>query len=182
MDRGSLTARLQHHSGHHFRVQILAQRWGRASTDEARILRLSPRARVLIREVILLGRDQPWVWARSILPAASLTGSLRRLVHLDDRPLGGWLFRQPSLSRGPMQIACIDANTPLLPTQVRRDSSYFIDSAPVKSASCDLSLWGRRSVFYVKTKPLLVSEVFLPDFLATLSPSRSSHAGPSNQN
>jgi chorismate--pyruvate lyase len=30
-------------------------------------------------------------------------------------------------------------------------------------------LWGRRSVFYLEDKPLLVSEVFLDAFVATLN-------------
>ncbi|MYM63824.1 chorismate lyase [Pseudomaricurvus sp. HS19] len=142
---GSLTARLVAWSGGAFDVQLCSLRWGRAQADEARALGIDPRARVLIREVILRGHGQPWVWARSILPWRSLQGPMRCLSKLDNQPLGGWLFRQPGLERGPLQVARF--NTPG-------------GESPV--------LWGRRSVFRAYHKPVLVAEVFLPEFVATL--------------
>ncbi|NHO68201.1 chorismate lyase [Aestuariicella hydrocarbonica] len=151
-DPGSLTTRLQRHSQGTFSVQVLTQHWGRAEPSEAAALGIHPRARVLIREVILQGHGQPWVWARSILPQASLTGSLRCLRKLDNRPLGGWLFKQPGLQRDPLEVTCYAVADDRLPAALVNDQA----------------LWGRRSVFYVHGKPLLVGEVFLPAFLQTL--------------
>ena len=150
---GSLTAALQHHSRGEFAVTVLAQYWGRADFSEAKALNINPRAEVLIREVILSGRGQPWVWARSILPRSSLTGSLRKLSKLDNQPLGGWLFKQPNLKRDPLQISRFAPNDSRLTASITRDQD----------------LWGRRSVFYVNQKPILVAEVFLPEFLSTLT-------------
>lgn len=149
---GSLTSRLQAHSRGAFSVEVLTQHWGRAEPLEAVALGIKPQARVLIREVILKGHGKPWVWARSLLPERSLRGSLRRLRKLDNQPLGGWLFKQPSLQRGPLESTCYGSGDSRLPNAL----------------SVDQPLWGRRSVFYVHNKPILVGEVFLPDFLDTL--------------
>lgn len=150
--QGSLTARLRAHCGGHLSVEILDQYWGCARLDETQALDIPLRSRVLIREVVLKGHGQPWVWARSILPEGSLTGSLRCLRTLNDQPLGGWLFKQHSLERGPVKIRGFQPDDPTLPP----------------SLAIDQPLWGRRSVFRVQSKPLLVAEVFLPEFLETL--------------
>lgn len=148
LDKGSLTARLQEKSAGHFRVQLLRQFWHTATLSEARLLGIPPRARVLVREVILRGHDQPWVFARSIFPQSSLQGSLRRMGKFGNSPLGAFLFSQVGMRRSPMEVS--------------RFSGV--------GSGCDASgsAWGRRSVFYIDNKPLLVSEVFLPEFIASL--------------
>lgn len=133
-DRGSLTERLVEKSGGAFRVEVLRQHWGRALLDEANTLGISPRHRVIIREVILHGNNNPWVYARSILPARSLDRSLRHLKRLGNRPLGTLLFCDPHMQRGEIEVTCHQRG------------------------------WGRRSVFYLQGQPLLVSEIFLPTF------------------
>lgn len=146
-DRGSLTRRLVSASGGDFRVQILRQFVGLPSAEEARTLRLAPRRRALIREVLLIGNGVPWVFARSILPLTTLSGRLRRLRKLDNRPLGQLLFSDNSMTRGAVEVARIDGSC--LP------------------AACDAQgqqLWGRRSVFRLDGKPLLVCEIFLDGF------------------
>jgi len=148
LDKGSLTARLQAKSEGRFHVQLLRQSWHRANLSEARLLGIAPRARVLVREVILHGNNQPWVFARSIFPYSSLQGSLRRMGKFDSRPLGAFLFSQAGMRRGPMEV------------------SRFSDAGSTPGA--DDAVWGRRSVFYIDNKPLLVSEVFLPEFIASL--------------
>lgn len=147
LDRGSLTERLIATSEGQFRVEVLQQQWGVASRDEAQLLGLKPRQAALIREVILYGRQQPWVYARSVLPAKSLGHSLRHLKQLGNKPLGAVLFSDPTMQRGDIEIAQLEPG--LLP---------LVDS-PV---------WGRRSVFFLHKQPLLVSEIFLPRFVAQL--------------
>ena len=131
---GSLTQRLIALSGDRFRVQVLAQCWQRPAPAEAHLLGQPPTARALIREVILFGGDQPWVYARSILPASTLTGDLRRLRKLQNSSLGALLFTYPDLHRQPFELACSNG------------------------------LWGRRSRFELGRRALIVSEFFLPDF------------------
>lgn len=151
-DSGSLTARLIAYSGGQFKVQVVRQIIGLPNHNECQALGMKQPALALIREVILCGKGAPWVFARSILPLASLTGSLRHLRKQNTRPLGAYLFRQPELIRSAIAV-----------TQISRDHAYV----PTALMGNDL-LWGRRSVFYLQQKPLLVSEVFLPAFTAQL--------------
>ncbi|MBN0985769.1 chorismate lyase [Amphritea sp. ZJ14W] len=137
LDRGSLTQHLVQASQGQFSVEVVRQLWGRPSRSEARALNIDPRQRVLIREVRLLGHGQPWVFARTIIPASTLTGKQRKLKGLGCRSLGSVLFRDPTMKRGPLQISRLMLN-------------------------CGDTAWARRSLFYLANKPLLVTEVFLP--------------------
>ena len=147
VDNGSLTKRLIAASAGNFSVRVLRQDYHRPAVNEARALGLAAGRYALIREVVLMGNNKPWVYARSILPLETLTGRLRALRKLDNRPLGALLFADKTLSRGDIEIARIPGL--LLPQNLAADSD---------------ELWGRRSLFYLDNKPLLVSEIFLPDF------------------
>jgi len=148
LDRGSLTERLLEKSGGEFRVQVLRQQWGVARHDEAKLLGIKPRQAALIREVLLYGKGQPWVYARSILPAKSMDRCLRHLKRLGNKPLGAVLFSDPHMQRSQIEIALLH------PKQL-----------PI---TIDDTAWGRRSVFFLKHQPLLVSEIFLPAFVKQL--------------
>lgn len=148
LDSGSLTAKLINLSDGEFRVQVLQQVYGCASRSEALALGIGFHERCLIREVILRGHNQPWVFARSVLPLRSLTGSLRHLRKQGNRPLGAFLFSQPHLKRSPIALALISGHHAYLPDALIGNEA----------------VWGRRSIFSIDGKPLLVSEVFLPDF------------------
>lgn len=148
LDSGSLTAKLLTLSSGHFKVQVLRQIHARASRSEALALGIGINQRCLVREVILRGHNQPWVFARSVLPLSSLTGSLRHLRKQGARPLGAFLFSQPHLKRSPIALALISGHHAYLPEALIGTHS----------------VWGRRSIFSIDDKPLLVSEVFLPDF------------------
>lgn len=152
-DPGSLTARLIKKSTGKFQVEIVRQFIGRASRNECEALAIRMSDLVMIREVILKGNNQPWVFARSLLPLASLTGELRHLRKQRTRPLGAFLFSQSHLVRSPIAVAAIKRNHCYVPSTL---------------AESEL-LWGRRSIFSLRGKHLLVSEVFLPDFVASLA-------------
>jgi len=149
MDSGSLTQRLLDASDGQFKVEVLSQSLQRPSLSERRALSLPEHRLALVREVILMGRGVPWVFARSVIPLQTLTGRLRKLRHLDSSPLGALLFSDPSMTREPLQWACIEPNGQPLTAQIE---------------DLDKPVWGRRSVFKLSAKPLLVCEVFLPSF------------------
>jgi chorismate lyase len=162
-DAGSLTARLIAQSHGQFRVEVLFQGFDQIRLDERRALAFKNKAlnkkvlnkhhATLVREVILYGNNQPWVFARSLLPLSSLTGRLRQLRKTSHKPLGAFLFKQPHLQRSPIEIAKIHQKHHYLPEYLHQNQS----------------VWGRRSVFFVDQKPLMVSEVFLPDFVKNIS-------------
>ena len=79
-----------------------------------------------------------------------MSGKHRRLRCLGDRPLGAYLFSNPGLIRSEQQIARITRTDPL-----------FEFATSGSERECE-QIWGRRSLFTIDEKPLLVSEFFLP--------------------
>lgn len=153
LDPESLTAKLVALSGDNFHVRVLHQAIERPRLNEQQLLGMSDKHRALVREVVLCGRNQPWVFARSVLPLSSLVGPLRHLRKQGNRPLGAFLFSQPHLERGEIAVAAIS-----------RDHGYL-----PSGLAGEYPAWGRRSVFCLGGKPLLVSEVFLESFTRTLT-------------
>lgn len=148
-DAGSLTERLMNASDGNLSVSVLKQGLEVPRFSERQLLGLNHRRTAMVREVVLYGNAQPWVFARSILPLTTLTGRLRKLRQLSDQPLGELLFKDPSMRREPVQFARFDSGNRLLPQS---------------ASGSDQASWGRRSVFRLDNKPLLVAEVFLPGF------------------
>lgn len=146
LDPGSLTRHLTLEAGGAFRVQRLRQQWSRPQLSEQRSLGLRSGEWALIREVVLWGGDQPWVFARSVLPVSSLQGDLYRLRRLQERSLGTLLFSQPNLQRTPFELTRVDGRW--LPPPL---------AAPG-------TLWGRRSRFELGGRRLIVGEIFLHSF------------------
>ena len=71
------------------------------------------------------------------------------LRELNSKPLGALLFNDPSMTRAPVESSYANASALAVPETL---------------CDGDVFLWGRRSVFCLDQKPLLVSEVFLPGF------------------
>lgn len=149
LDHGSLTARLLAASDGHFRVQLLHHGWAKASPDEREALGLGSRDATLVREVLLRCHDEPWVYARSILPARALRGRHRHLRSFGARSLGAYLFSRVDIQRDPFEVARMPST-----------------ALPPEAGRCDAGvlLWARRSRFYLDNEPVLVAEVFLPAF------------------
>jgi len=144
-DPASLTARLIRTCHGEFSVKVLQQSYSLPRLSEHRVLKMQNRERAIIREVHLLCDDHPVVYARTVIPVSTVSGAEKRLVHLGEKPLGAVLFADRSMQRGEVQIARLKAE------QVKLDSGS------------DENIWGRRSVFTLSGKPLLVSEYFLPE-------------------
>jgi chorismate--pyruvate lyase len=149
-DAGSLTRRLEAACGGAFNVRLLHQGWGRPEPGEARLLATRRTEAAMLREVGLYCGSLPWVFARTVMPARSLRGPLQRLANLGNRPLGAVLFADPGMRRGPTQVAR------LAPGQ-----GLFEAAASVLEDRPEV-LWGRRCLFFLSGRPLLVNEIFLP--------------------
>ncbi|MES9838140.1 MAG: chorismate lyase [Candidatus Thiodiazotropha sp.] len=150
-DRGSLTQRvIQGCGGGRFRVRLLHQGWGTALNSECRLLRMRRGMVALVRDVELLCDQIPWVFARTLIPVSSLKGAAQRLTQLGEKPLGAVLFSDPKVKRGATQVARLLPGQPLFETAC--------NNLPEKPDH----LWGRRTLYYVEKRPLLVNEIFLP--------------------
>jgi len=148
-DPGSLTAKLKARSACHFRVKVLQEGWVELNQAALR-QRFGPVAssrRFWSRQVCLLGLDQPWVLAHTLIAETSLQGPLQVLRTLDEKPLGEYLFQQPDLRRGELEIARLQ------------------------------EAWARRTVFNLRQQPIMVAEAFLPDLLAFKPSSNLSAGG-----
>lgn len=147
-DPSSLTARLIKHCHGRFSVRVLSEGYSHPRLSEHKTLAMKNRETALIREVHLLCDGHPVVYARTVIPVSTLVGPQRRLLHLGDKPLGAVLFSDKTMQRGEVQIAR------LKPEYVKLDTDE------------QSKVWGRRSVFKLNDKPLLVSEYFLPDLFS----------------
>jgi chorismate--pyruvate lyase len=146
----SLTRRIVERS-RTFRVELLAQRMRFANDDEYRALGRPPHRLVLVREVLLHADDRAVVMAHSVVARRDVEGPWRSLVGLGTRPLAAVLFADPRVRRSDFEYARID----------RRHALW-------KSA-CRLlgrelpAMWARRSLFRRNGRPLMVTELFLPE-------------------
>ncbi|MDH4133860.1 MAG: chorismate lyase [Gammaproteobacteria bacterium] len=150
LDPASLTQRIRVACAGRFAVDVLEQGFLRPQQNESAHLDMRAATRAFVREVHLLCNGAPWVFARTVIPRTTLVGMNRRLTRLKNRPLGAVLFADPSMKRGPVEIAR------LLPGDaLYHDATQHLSVLPDR-------IWGRRSIFMLAGKPLLVSEFFLP--------------------
>lgn len=125
-------------------VVVLEDHWGKPTQRERKKLGLQPRQAARIRTVLLKCDGVIVIYGRSIIPAQSLRGHWRRVKHLKDKPLGGYLFKHRTLSRSPVEITELPAS--LFP-------------------NIDKKVWARRSVFLQYGPGILVNEAFFDTIL-----------------
>ncbi|UAA38864.1 chorismate lyase [Paraneptunicella aestuarii] len=159
MDTGSLTERLQS-ACRDFEVMVLGQALAPISELETRSLypalyslaeseddKGTDIPETQVREVILKGDGQPWVFARSLLPQAFIDTCMSELGELGNKPLGKILFNDERFQRQPFELL-----------QCVPDSKLLKDLA----MSSSHNIWGRRSVFQYQAHRIMVIEMFLP--------------------
>jgi chorismate--pyruvate lyase len=146
-----LTARLQQLFPSGLELSLLGQRWVGPTINEARQLAIGSRHLCLERRIQFELDHESVVLARTLMPRASLSGRLRRLTQLGTRPLGAALFADPSTRRLQLEVAWVPPFHPLFP-DLRQPA------------------WGRRSLFSIAGKPILVYEIFLPHLLTPTDP------------
>lgn len=141
LDDSSLTEQLVARARSSFRVHRLEECWSPVSdfTLRREFGPVTDTHSFWSRKVLLSGLGEPWVMAHSLMPAHSACSELRQVLELGDKPLGRYLFTQPDLLR-----------------------------ANLKLATTGSGMLGRRSVFYLFSKPIMVAEFFTPEYLARL--------------
>lgn len=125
-----------------FKVEVLWQGWRKINQQEALLLgshgnhgNHGNHGVAWCRDVALIVKGEARVYARTCMPKNTLTGHESQLKNMRNKPLGAYLFQHPHMRRGEI-------------------SAYRI-------ANNELSLsWARRSVFYLRNKPILVTEAF----------------------
>ena len=156
LDTGSLIKHLEYYSPEKISLTLEAKSWGKPQPDESKILQLRNGGYALLRETFLTCGSHPWVYARTIIPPQTLLGS-RRLAHWGNKPLGDYLFSDKLTYRGKIEIAELKTSN--------------IPYSPIYNLAIeeDSTLWGRRSFFYIRNKPLLLTEIFLPEAIKCIN-------------
>lgn len=150
MTRTSLTAHLCQAAGGTARVEVLRERWQHPTPAEALFLNCPRQSRLWCRDVLLMGHDQPWILARSVIPPALLHHNQSALARLGTEFLGRYLFQQPEFWRGTVEVRrCFTQSLPQFHgIRLSLDHPRW--------------LWGRRSRFHLGRHRLMVMEYFLP--------------------
>ena len=149
--RGSLTARLIAHS-EQFNVQRLHQQSAPCLPDEAGVMGLLARARVVQREVLLRCDGVAVVYAHTVLPSTANASQWPLFASLGNKSLGSTLFNDPLVVRGALHYCRLPQTHPLM----RRIAALHLWTPGMPS------LYARRSLFTRHGSSLLVTEVFLP--------------------
>lgn len=153
-DRASLTERIVARS-QLFEIRVLSHGPGRPMRDECGLFGVRAGARVRVREVLLVADGRPVVYARSVLPRSSLRGGWKVFDRIGGRSLGQALFADRRIRRMPLAMASLD----------RRDTRYHRAVTSARLVLPPSRLWARRSLFRLRGRDLLVTEVFLPAIL-----------------
>lgn len=149
-DTSSLTAKLSRLGN--LQVEVFCQKRQPLANDDAGFLGLALPADGLLREVILHVDSVPFVYARSLLPVASLVGDNASLAHLDDKPLGSELFKTPPAQRLRLEVCRLSSRQ--LPERLQHSPGPHLS---------------RRSLLIKHQQPFMVAECFLPAFWQRVS-------------
>jgi len=116
---------------------------------EARLLAADP-ADGFIREIHLTCDERPWVFAQTLIPAATLVAA-PWLGQMGQEALGPKLARIPDAGRGPLEFIRLRPSHPL-----------YLRASTVRD-STSMELWARRATYKLSGHGLIVQEVFLPE-------------------
>ncbi|UNE53707.1 chorismate lyase [Bartonella machadoae] len=130
METGSMTLRLKKYCTC---IRVEPQRECFITRDKLKeeVQHLPDSSLYWLREVILMGDNQPWLVGRTVIPQETLFEHNQEIMYLGTKPLGHYLFNNGNLTRDYIHIGQQGA------------------------------LWARRSRLRLKNKPLLLTELFL---------------------
>lgn len=150
----SLTERLRQSSNRTASMQLLRAEWSNALDEEKELFAPFPAenaGRFWLREIIHVYQQQPWIWGRVIIPEKTL--QITKLDGQSPQPIGDVLFNDPHTTRDQLSLARLSPQH----LYYQKVQSNFL-------AQAELPLWSRRSIIWFKQQPLLIAEVFLPEF------------------
>jgi chorismate--pyruvate lyase len=129
---GSITSRIKSFSN--FRLKLLRDGPGEVNAAEDDLI-ISNYKENNIREVVLFSDEEPFIYAKSILPLETIRLGLSALGNLKENPLGDILFSNPEIKKKYMLFAKFESNKRIF--------------------------YGRKGIYTVKGYPFSVCEIFL---------------------
>ncbi|WP_050798298.1 chorismate--pyruvate lyase family protein [Commensalibacter intestini] len=115
---GSLTQRLTLLSNHHFSLAVLSEKETYLREDEYVYLNIASSRKERVREVVLKGHNEPWVYARSVIIPDDKTSDT--LIDIGQKPLGAILFTSNHFQRSELEAASYPIH--LMPSLYRYDN------------------------------------------------------------
>ena len=149
---GSLSRLIQDKFKGKFHIDLINESWVTPMSYEKKVLSLRKNEIAFVREAYLNCNNKKLVYARTVIPKQTLKKKNQNLTRLGKKPLGEILFSSDKIYRDNIKYAKIPLSNEL---HSRAKGNYNISSG----------LYSRQSIFYIKNKPLLVFEVFLPDII-----------------
>ena len=131
-ESGSITSRIKSFSN--FRLKLLRDGPGEVDTLEDDLI-ITNYKENNIREVVLYSDEEPFIYAKSILPLETIRLGLGALGSLKENPLGDILFSNPKIKKKYMLFAKFESNKRIF--------------------------YGRKGIYTVKGYPFSVCEIFL---------------------
>lgn len=148
--KDSMTHHFKKQLGTDFHLSLLGQTSQRLLESESMVLHLDPNEKHVVREIVMGKQDEPWLFARCVLPNNLFSGETATLFStLGQKPLGELLFNDPTLKRSEFEWGIINKEEQDYPLLL----SFLTNNTVI---------WARRSLFIFKEKPLCLSEFFLP--------------------
>lgn len=148
-DAGSFMQRLKRYGIENAQVRVLREGWSLPAIAEQVALDLPSNTSVWVREVVIHSDKTIWMFARTVIPKKTLDDEELQLQNLRNRSLGSVLFAYPDLVRGEFDYFGVESGTDL----------YEKIQLDVPMCVTDLK-WARSSVFTLRNKSLLLTEVF----------------------
>lgn len=150
--QGSFTEHLRKITKNKIEHRLKFAGWAHPNIEECLPLSINPHNRSWIREIEWVHRHSIWVFARVIIPEETALIQEASLTKIGETSLGQLLFSDPDLIRSPFEICRIPYN------HIYRQIANAGNDIPPKE------LWARRSIFHFHKKPLMVIEVFKPEY------------------
>lgn len=145
----SLTVRIKE-LGIAFNVEVLNQ-CHQPISDALKSKLATQDNQALFREVLLKQGDVPLIYAQTIMPESTITGTEKMLSELGNQSLGQVLFQSPQAIRSGLEFSEVVKQTELALFIEQRLEQTMLEPCYI-----------RRSLFHLNHKPLLVCECFLP--------------------
>lgn len=133
LELGSMTKRFEQHSQQVTVIPYLERYVPREGLSAKETQSLPKSQRYWVREVVMYGDGIPWLLGRTVIPEETLTDDDQQLVGIGRMPLGRYLFSRDSLTRDYIHIGS------------------------------STNRWVRCSRLRLSNKPLLLTEIFLPE-------------------
>lgn len=151
---GSFMQRLADKGAENPAIRVLHQAWQCPLPWEKKWVMSDDHASpAWIREVLIFSGTHYWMLARTVIPQETLMGKYESLMQLGEKALGTILFQDPDMKRSPFEFASVPSHSLI----EDYDASYM--------KSDHNECWGRRSLFSLQKKTLLLTELLLPDIM-----------------